>query len=443
MDESSKLKLIYQHYLVSGKICTDSRYIVKGCVFFALRGDRFDGNQFTTQSLQMGATLAVTDDPGKADIPGHIYVSNCLDTLQELAKLHRSNFNFPFIGITGSNGKTTTKELILSVLSKKFNAFATKGNLNNHIGVPLTILSIPSDCNLAIIEMGANHIGEIAQLASIANPDIGIITSIGKAHLEGFGSVEGIAKAKFELFEHVIAKSGTIIFREHDLLIEAKINRYQDIIKLKTDSFEISDQLFKYKIRQSIPDIIIEIETQGGQERSITSSLPGEYNALNILLAVITGLKFGVEMSDISDAIAAYIPSNNRSQWIVFKNNKILLDAYNANPTSMVAAINTFAEIDHPNKILVLGAMKELGTDTQEEHRMILELIARFDWKAVYLFGDEMTSADIESKYLHFKDIEQLRTVITSNIDNDLLLVKGSRSNALESLFSTNDMIKP
>jgi UDP-N-acetylmuramoyl-tripeptide--D-alanyl-D-alanine ligase len=435
MEKPVPMKFIYDQFLKSTNICTDTRKVKEGCIFFALKGDRFDGNQFTELALASGASMVVTDDPSKKELDKHIFVNDSLIALQDLARMHRSSIHFPIIGITGSNGKTTTKELLLSVLSKKFKTFATTGNFNNHIGVPLTLLSIPLDTEIAIIEMGANHVGEIELLASIADPDSGVITSIGKAHLEGFGSIEGIANGKFELFKHVINKSGTIFYRDYDSMIVERVGIYSRSNVLRLTHLEINGRHVTFEIKRVVPEILIEVTSAENDIVTINSVLPGEYNATNILLAVMVGLHYNVALVDIADAISEYSPSNNRSQWISFKECKIFLDAYNANPTSMREAIHAFQEIDHPSKILVIGSMKELGEESTTEHRQLLDYISEFNWKAVFLFGEETIEADTDKKYFHFRDISLLKQALFETMDKDLVLVKGSRSNMLESLF--------
>ena len=419
-------KLFCQHPV----ICTDSRNIKPDSIFFALKGENFNGNEFAESALKEGAEYAVIDEENYKISNRFILVENVLETLQHLAVYHRGKINLPVVGITGTNGKTTTKELIAAVLKKKFKVVATSGNFNNHIGVPLTVLGISNDTEIAIIEMGANHIGEISALCNISKPGFGIITNIGKAHLVGFGSIEAIIKAKAELYKFISNNEG-LVFVNSDNNTLKQLAKY--LQKVTYGTSENSDCWAK--IISSDPFVEI-LWNSGFGDVSIKSNLVGKYNFENILAAICVGDYFNVKIENIAQAIEEYIPQNNRSQFINTKKNKIFLDAYNANPSSMEAAIRNFAELDFKNKILIIGDMLELGDESLSEHRNILELIRELGFDNVFLIGAEFYEANKNSGHKIFPKTEDAMQWFEANrLENATIFIKGSRGIKLEPLI--------
>lgn len=429
MPQSEKLYSIFKQHPI---ICTDTRNIVSNSLFFALKGDNFNGNAFAEKALEAGATYAIVDqEPIKKD-ERYILVDDVLTTLQKLARHHRNQLQIPFIGITGSNGKTTTKELVHAVLSQHYKTHATKGNLNNHIGVPLTILSIPDNAEMAIIEMGANHQKEIALLSSIADPDYGIISNVGKAHLEGFGGFEGVKKGKKELYDHIHLKNGVIFINGDDAnLMEMGAAVEKKILYGTSDFFDISGC-----IDSTDPFLAISFAVTGNEKKfKLKSHLIGEYNLGNILAAIAVGWYFNVPIDKIIFGIENYIPTNNRSQILQKDHNKIIMDAYNANPSSMQAAILNFSRISDPHKMLILGDMFELGTESLKEHALIVELIQELSLSNTIFIGKDFFKHQIPD-YLFFETTEDLKTHFKSNLPkNYTILLKGSRGMKLESLL--------
>ncbi len=436
---------LYTIYQANPSVQTDTRKLKPGDIFFALKGDNFNGNVFAADALSKGAQWAVIDEKEFAIKGKTILVDDALETLQQLAMQHRRQFNIPFIAITGSNGKTTTKgnlfvcnhcgetttkELIHAVLSTSFKTYTTEGNLNNHIGVPLTILKIRPGAEMAVIEMGANHIGEIASYCRIALPTHGLITNCGKAHLEGFGSEEGVRKAKGELFDHLRDTKGTaFVMRDYDYLREmskgiATVITYGTADAALEGSVMTSEHLLTVKINRELGSIIIE------------TKLVGDYNFPNVLAAVTVGLHFGVAEEKIKNAISYYTPSNSRSQLLTMGTNTIILDAYNANPSSMKLAIENFARMQAENKVLMLGAMAELGAESLQEHEYIVDLVSQFKWKQVVLTGGDFLKIKIEQPYLVFETSagagEWLRQ---QHLKNTHILIKGSRSTQMEKVL--------
>lgn len=414
---------LYKIYLQYPKVGTDTRHIEQGSLFFALKGPSFNGNEFAQKALDAGAAYAVVDEAQSTDNERFILVENVLDTVHELAKTHRETFAIPFIGITGSNGKTTTKELVHAVLSQQYKTYFTQGNLNNHIGIPLTILRVRPDAEIAIIEMGANHQKEIEGYCQYAQPNFGIITNCGKAHLEGFGGIEGVRKGKGELYDYVRAHDGAIFaFDDYDYLHDmskgiSKIHWYG------TQSGEVTG-----KEIANDPFLDVEITNGFDQAYTIDTQLVGSYNLPNILCAVAVGKAFGVSQEKIQKAISSYAPSNSRSQLIQSGNNKIILDAYNANPTSMAAAIQNFAGLQSDKKVLMLGAMMELGVTSIEEHTHILNLIKQYNWDKVVLVGGDFGHIDV-SPFIYFQNSEEARGWFKEqNFQNAEILIKGSNS---------------
>ena len=416
---------LYKLYLQNPLIQTDTRKLTEGGIYFALGGANFDGNTFAGQALEKGAAYAVVDNTSYAHDDRCIVVNNVLTTLQQLANYHRRQFKIPFIAITGSNGKTTTKELLAAVLRTRFNTYATEGNLNNHIGVPLTLLKIKEDAQMAIIEMGANHQKEIASYCEIAMPTHGIITNCGKAHIEGFGGIAGVRKGKGELYDFIKAHNG-IIFRNTDLgyLQPMAQGIKQQITYGSTDAEYIGKPLMNGVFLQ-VAMLTAHTETV------LDTHLVGTYNFPNVMAAIAVGLHFGISIDEIKKAIAAYNPDNSRSQWIQKGSNKIILDAYNANPTSMRAAILNFAEADLSDKMLWIGGMKEMGAEEQYEHRELVAFISKYQWKEVILVGKEFK--EIHNNYTWFENSAEAAAYIkTHQPENSSILIKGSRGSKME-----------
>src|SRR6056297_2991524 len=374
------LQSIYQRYLECTEAVTDSREVEKDSMFFALRGEHFNGNRFASDALQKGARYAVVDDPDFAQNEACILVEDTLDTMQKLANLHRKKMPVGVLAITGSNGKTTTKELIYSILANEHPTLATQKNYNNHIGVPLTLLQLTQNHSYAVVEMGANHPGEIRLLCEIADPDFGIITNIGKAHLEGFGSFEGVVQAKSELYDHICSRKGIIFYNSDNKLLHNLLKNRS----CQTYDYGTSQQAYcSGSITQSTP--FLEIQSQ---DVKLQTHLIGDYNFENLMAALCVAKYAGINRESVHRAVYDYVPINNRSQVIQTSTNEIILDAYNANPTSMKAALENFARIERKNKTLILGDMFELGTYSPQEHRLIIETIKSMGFHNVFLIGD-------------------------------------------------------
>ncbi len=421
------IEKIYQYYSKKYLVSTDSRKIEEGCVFVALKGERFDGNDFAYQVAQDNIAACVIAD--RKDLPHHerlFIVEDSLTTLQELARLHRERCNIPIIGITGTNGKTTTKELTATVLSKKFNLIYTQGNFNNHLGLPLTILRIKPDTEMAVVEMGANHPNEIDQLCTIANPDFGIITNIGKAHLEGFGSFEGVVKTKNELYDFIRNKNGKLFVNHDNELLMNLSNGIDSQTYGKDNNANI-----KASIVSSNPYLIINWE---GNE--IKTNLVGDYNFENVMAAISVGCHFNIEKNLIIEALENYTPTNNRSQFIKSEKNEIVMDAYNANPVSMHHAIKNFRNISSDNTLLILGDMRELGKDSEKEHKIIVNLIKELKFENVILVGFEFKKT-AGTDFTTFDNVDELLSYINdNNISGKKILIKGSNSIRLEKIIN-------
>jgi UDP-N-acetylmuramoyl-tripeptide--D-alanyl-D-alanine ligase len=404
---------------------TDTRKLQKGDVFFALKGDNFNGNLFALKALDAGASIAVIDEDVSSNDERLFRVDDVLATLQALAKHHRQQFNIPFIAITGSNGKTTTKELVSTVLASHYKTYTTQGNLNNHIGVPLTILSIKQDAEMAVIEMGANHQKEIESYCQYTLPTHGIITNCGKAHLEGFGGIGGVKKGKGELFDFVRNNKGTaFVYWDFDYLKEMS-KGVETIVKYGTEEGSVVGS-----VKESNPFLSVDIKNDSGIEL-IQTNLVGDYNLSNVLTAVAVGKHFGVPAEKIKSAIENYIPSNSRSQLIENGTNRIILDAYNANPSSMKLAIENFAKLQSSNKILMLGGMMELGEESVAEHHAIIDLINQYNWKKVVLVGGDFSK--ISHHHLYFENSNLAADWFAEQDFTDSnILVKGSRSMKME-----------
>jgi UDP-N-acetylmuramoyl-tripeptide--D-alanyl-D-alanine ligase len=423
---------LYNLFKESTGIATDSRTVQKGQIFFALWGDNYNGNKFASDALAKGASWAVIDDPLFED-GNTILVEDCLLELQALAMHHRKEMNVPVLAITGTNGKTTTKELLSSVLSEKFKVHYTKGNLNNHIGVPLTILEAPSGTEMMIIEMGANHIGEIKNLCLVARPDYGIITNIGTAHLEGFGSFEGVIKAKTELYEFLRKVNGIAFYNDKNPILREKI--YKTINRAVPFSDPAGIELLVEDISTDI-NLALNI-TYRHKTYKIKTNLFGSYNIENVKAAVAIGLFFEVDMKDITRAVENYQPANNRSQLkITGKNNTLICDSYNANPTSMHSALESFAALDSVKKIEILGDMLELGEASEEEHKKILNDLSSLHIENTILVGTVFQKLATKSRIRSYPDVKALIDYLKAEpITGKTILIKGSRSIGLEKIY--------
>ena len=426
------ISAIYEKFSVFRQISTDSRKVKPNDIFFALKGPSFNGNEFAAGALEKGALFAVVDDPALAHNPRFILVDDVLTTLQDLASYYRGLLSIPVIGITGSNGKTTTKELIHAVLSTIFKTSTTQGNLNNHIGIPLTLLAIPQDAQIAVIEMGANHQKEIEGYCRYTRPTHGLITNCGKAHLEGFGGVEGVRKGKGELFDFIKNSGGTaFVCSDFDYFHKMTQDRkMEQVIWYGTQgNVSLSGSVVPHptflKVKVEGLSEPIEIETQ----------LVGDYNVYNVLAAVTIGNYFKVSPHQISHAIQSYSPNNNRSQLTKVGENHFIMDAYNANPSSMSAAIKNFAAMKAEKRVLMLGAMAELGEESLAEHQEIIRLIEQFSWEKVVLVGGDF--GKVKHPYHYFEKPEQAhKWWMEQGIKNATVLLKGSRSTAMEKVLN-------
>jgi UDP-N-acetylmuramoyl-tripeptide--D-alanyl-D-alanine ligase len=428
VNSSLSIAGLYQIFTKHPNICTDTRKIQKGDIFFALKGDKFNGNLFASQALDNGAAYAIIDeeiDDTESANDRLIRTTNVLTTLQDLAAHHRNQFSIPFIAITGSNGKTTTKELIHAVLSEKYKTYTTEGNLNNHIGIPLTILKIRHDAELAIVEMGANHLGEIAGYCEYTRPTHGLITNAGKAHLEGFGGPEGVIKGKGELFDYLRAYGGSAFVMWDYEYLQQMSKGIGEILTYGTNHADITGVA-----EESVPFLKVQI-TRGSSKGLIHTKLTGDYNLPNVLAAVCLGSYFKVDPALIKKALEEYQPSNSRSQLIRSGDNIVVLDAYNANPSSMKLAIENFVHFPAANKILLLGGMMELGESSIAEHEQIIELIKQNHWKSVILVGGDFLK--IPHPYISFRGAEEASAWVAAHQFHDTaFLVKGSRSMQME-----------
>lgn len=422
------IEALHKLFLKYPTVCTDTRKITKDCLFFALKGDNFNGNLFAEDALAKGAKYVVVDDKAVVLNEGYILVENVLKTLQELANYHRNFLGLKIIALTGSNGKTTTKELINSVLSKKYKTTATVGNLNNHIGVPLTLLSMDSTTQIGIVEMGANHQKEIEFLCAIAQPDYGYITNFGKAHLEGFGSIEGVIKGKSELYDFLKAHDKLIFINANDTRQVKQLDNYQNAYSFGNNTSNCNIEFIGAN-----PFVIANYDNT-----IIESQLIGAYNFNNISAAITIGKYFKVSTQEIKDAIESYIPENNRSQIIQKGTNKIILDAYNANPTSMIAALENFEKQQDINKIAILGDMFELGKEAGKEHQYIADLASTMPFNLLILVGENFNKTKIVSpKVSIFKSFQDFKTNFNfSQLDKATILIKGSRGMALERVLN-------
>lgn len=416
---------LYQKYLETGKVSTDTRQITPGSVFFALKGPSFDGNQFAEEALKKGARYAVVDDPRLSSVPGCLVVADALQALQDLARHHRSQLTIPIIGLTGSNGKTTSKELVAAVLGTTFRTYATRGNLNNHIGVPVTMLSIGPDVEMAVVEMGANHVGEIAFLCSISRPTHGFITNIGKAHIGTFGGFENIIRGKSELYQHLINEEGTVFINSQNPILFNMAKRFKNpLLYPAPDDF--------YRCERIDEGHFLSLVAENGER--IQTQITGSYNFENVAVALTIGKFFGVDPAKANAAVAAYVPGNMRSQIIRKGTNTIILDAYNANPTSMEAAIDNLSRMPEARKVAILGDMYELEEESEKEHARMGSALAERNIREAYLCGPLMEAARKtypEGKFFATRD-DLIAELKKTPVTNAVILVKASRGMALE-----------
>lgn len=425
-----KLEELYRIYLEHPRVTTDSRKIGEGSIFFALKGENFNGNSFARTALDMGASYAVIDDENYATDERTILVDNVLHTLQDLARLHRQKSGIPILAITGSNGKTTTKELVASVLSRKFKIVFTEGNLNNHIGVPLTLLRLTPDTQFGIVEMGANHPGEIDELCKIALPDFGLITNVGRAHLEGFGSFEGVIRTKTELYRFLQHNNGTIFINRANPYLSKLAGPERNV----SYTTEKGGEGLEGEAINSEPFLVFKVLFSKGW-LYIKTGLVGRYNLENAMAAAAVGLYFGIDPTEIASAIGAYQPDNNRSQMVKTERNSLLMDAYNANPSSTTAALENFAQLDVPAKGVILGDMLELGTVSQEEHQKIVDLLIAMKLDMVFLVGPLFSGCHLPDTFQRFNDSNELAAFLKNEqLTGYHFLIKGSRGMKLESI---------
>jgi UDP-N-acetylmuramoyl-tripeptide--D-alanyl-D-alanine ligase len=429
------IEALYNIFLQFPSVETDTRKIKKGDLFFALKGPNFNGNDYAEKAIETGAAYCVCDEHTTFENDKIIYVDDVLTTLQSLAKYHREQLShkpdgtqIPFIAITGSNGKTTTKELVYAVLSSTFTCYTTKGNLNNHIGVPLTLLSVQKDVDIAIIEMGANHQKEIEGYCQYTLPTHGLITNCGKAHLEGFGGEEGVKKGKGELYQFIAENNGSIfINNDYDYL------QTMSATVLNKITYGIANATYTGVVKEDAHFLSVDVHTTEGNF-TIQTQLAGNYNLPNVMSAVCIGKHFGVSNEKIKESIENYIPSNSRSQIIKKESNTILLDAYNANPSSMKAAIENFAAMEGEHKIVILGGMMELGEESIAEHKAVITLLQKYTWEKVVLAGKDYT--EVPENMVHFLTSDEVATWYKNEgFENKHILIKGSRGMAMEKVL--------
>ncbi len=438
-----EIKELYKLYQQHPCITTDSRECPEGSIFLALKGESFDGNKFAKSAIEKGCAFAIVDDPSAIPTGDdrYIIVENCLQTFKDLAREHRRQFKIPVIGITGTNGKTTTKELIAAVLSQKFNVLYTQGNFNNDVGVPKTLFRLTNEHEIAVIEMGASHPGDIKTLAETAEPTCGLITNVGRAHLQGFGSFEGVIKTKCELYNFLRTKEECLIFINADneyLMDQIGDDEEIWITPYSTDPDNwyscISGEVIEcnpfLKFRWREPLMTLEEEGRSTKWHKVQTQLIGAYNIDNLLAAIAVGINFGVDRKKICAALEEYKPSNNRSQMTVTEKNHLIVDAYNANPTSMYAALDNFSLIQADRKMAILGQMGELGEESDKEHRLLVERLESSDYDEVWLVGENFS--DIPCSFRKFHDVEEVKAAIANDCpEGYYILIKGSNSNKL------------
>ena len=421
---------IYEIYKQYPEVTTDTRNCPKDSIFFALKGTSFNGNQYAEKAIEAGCKYAIVDEEKYATSPNIILVKDSLKTLQELANYHRNKFRLPIIGITGTNGKTTTKELLTSVLSQEYNVLSTQGNLNNHIGVPLTLLRLKKEHEIAIVEMGANHVGEIKFLTEIAEPNFGIITNVGHAHIEGFGSFENVIKAKGELFDYFRNTDGKVFVDFDNEYLKKMSEGLTALFYGRYNKSHNEDLFVSGKVIANKPYLDFEWQFMSNIH-TVKTHLIGEYNLPNALAAITIGEYFGIRSAYISKAIEEYVPTNNRSQLKETDKNMLIIDAYNANPTSMHAALENFDHMDVTHKALILGDMRELGHDTDMEHQRIADYVAKHKFPQAYFVGENFSR--VETDYPKFKNLDELKDYLSTHpLQNNYILIKGSRGLQLE-----------
>ena len=418
---------LYGLYLQNGmQATTDSRNCPAGSIFFALKGESFDGNRFAKAALDKGCSYAVVDEAEYA-IEGDgrfIIVDDVLTCFKEMAREHRRHFKIPVIGITGTNGKTTTKELIAAVLSMRYNVMYTQGNFNNDVGVPKTLLTLNGRHDIAVVEMGASHPGDIEKLITYAEPTCGMITNVGRAHLQGFGSFEGVMQTKGELYDYMKQHGGKI-FLNADNEYLCRMAAEREITDIATYGQKAASALVKGEVIECAPFLTFSFQANGSGTRTVASHLIGAYNIDNMLAAITIGLEFGVRTDDICNALENYIPSNNRSQFVETVHNKLIVDAYNANPSSMMAALQNFSFMSAKNKMAILGDMRELGDVSGEEHQKIVDFIANSDIENVWLVGSEFAKTDCD--FRKFNDVDEAKAAISTDMPHGCtILIKGS-----------------
>ena len=430
-----KTEILYHLFQKHPKVITDSRKIERGCLFFALKGERFNGNKYAAQAIEEGAAYAIIDEKKYQKDNRFLLVENVLVALQKLATYHRRQFLQPVLAITGSNGKTTTKELISSILNNHYKCHFTKGNLNNHIGVPLTLLELELDSDIAVIEMGANHVGEIKILCEIAEPTHGVITNIGKAHLEGFGGIEGVKKGKSELYKFLEKNNGIAFVNTDEAYLTELSNNVKKVLYKKSDHPDIDNAPYETVFKSANPFVEIGFLSKKDNLETVQTQLLGKYNFNNIMTAIAIGRYFRVPFQKIKEALENYKPTNNRSQIVEKDSNTFILDAYNANPTSMKNALENFSKLKATPKIAVLGDMLELGEYSVTEHLQILNQAKSLGIQQIVLVGSEFKKVIADSD-LHFQDVHQLKEwFLKQDFHNSHFLIKGSRGIQLEAML--------
>jgi len=438
------IKELYQVYRQHSGITTDSRDCPAGSIFLALKGDSFDGNKFAAQALEKGCSLAIVDEKEYATDERYVLVDDCLQTFKLLAREHRRQFNIPVIGITGTNGKTTTKELVKAVLSEKYNVLATEGNFNNDVGVPKTLLRLNSGHEIAIIEMGASHPGDIKTLAETAEPTCGLITNVGRAHLQGFGSFEGVIKTKGELYDYLRTREDGLVFlnADNDYLCDLLSDDDSLWVTPYSTDEEKQYQCISGEVMEAAPFLkfrwrkpLMDLEETGASTKwhKVQTHLVGAYNIDNLLAAIAVGINFGVDRKQICHAIENYVPTNNRSQLVQTDHNRLIVDAYNANPSSMAAALDNFALIEAPRKMVILGDMRELGDASQAEHQTVVDALGSMLLDQVWLVGAEF--AKTKCDYRRFANVDEVKKALeTERPEGYTILVKGSNGTRLYQL---------
>lgn len=415
---------LYNIYTEHPTVTTDSRNCPEGSIFIALKGESFDGNKFAEAALAKGCAYAVVDEPEYATDPRCILVDDCLTTFKELARQHRRQFHIPVIGITGTNGKTTTKELVSAVLERKYNVMHTEGNFNNDVGVPKTLLRLRPEHEIAVVEMGASHPGDIKKLVEYVEPQYGIITNVGRAHLQGFGSFEGVVRTKGELYDYLRGRQDSKVFIDNDNEHLKAIAHDLDLVRYGAED---DDRLYvSGHVVECAPTLTFEWRHADGPVHRVASHLIGSYNIYNMLAAAAIGLYFGVSEEEVNDALESYVPSNNRSQLEVTAHNRLIVDAYNANPTSMMAALKNFRDMKVGHKMAILGDMRELGAVSGEEHQHIVDFLQEAGLTNTWLVGEEFAKTD--SPFRKFHDVEEVKQALREEgtPQDHYILIKGS-----------------